>query len=41
MDLRKDSGTWGVMSDDAVWRELIAPEAALIRRQASETDWGP
>jgi len=41
MDLRKDSGTWGVMSDDAVWRELIAPEAALISRQASETDWGP
>lgn len=41
MDLRKDSGTWGVMSDDAVWKDCIAPEAALIRAMSSTTDWGP
>ena len=39
MDLRKDGNTWGVMSDDLVWTQVIAPEAVAINAIATTDPW--
>ena len=39
MGHRKDSNTWSVMDTDAVWKAVIAPEAALINQTVTPDAW--
>ena len=39
IDLRKDGNTWGIMSDDAVWSQVVAPEARKISEIETSDPW--
>ncbi len=36
---RKDGGTWSIMDDDAVWHEVIEPQAEKINRKLTDDEW--
>ncbi|MBN2091612.1 cellulase family glycosylhydrolase [candidate division KSB1 bacterium] len=37
---RKDDNTWSINSDDAVWQQVVIPEAKLINQIRTTDPWG-
>jgi hypothetical protein len=36
---RKDNNTWSINSDDAVWQQVVMPEAKLINQTKTQDAW--
>ncbi len=36
---RKDGGTWSIMQDDAVWQQVVKPQAEKMNRRLTRDKW--